>query len=191
MAKLTPTTISTQLYKGERVLLSGFDHDKDASVEATWTHDPDYMRQLYYTPMKPKTQAQIKQKYLDLEKKIEQDKDIFYFQVRLANTLELIGFCQIFNIMWTHRTCQFLLGIGSGQHRRQGLGSQVLDLAMSFAANELNMEKFSAAVPSYNIAAIHLFEKAHFELEARRREALLRDLQRWDILTYGRLDGAQ
>jgi len=99
----------------------------------------------------------------------------------------LIGFATIRWIEWTHGSGWVHLGIGDPQDWRKGIGSEVLDLLLQYAFNELNLYRLTATIPQYNPGALRLFEKAGFIEEVRRREALNRDGRHWDLLLFGLL----
>jgi RimJ/RimL family protein N-acetyltransferase len=58
-------------------------------------------------------------------------------------------------------------------------------MLLRYAFDELNLFRLTALIPEYNPPAIGLFSKMGFCEEVRRREALERDGQRWDLLQYG------
>ena len=83
------------------------------------------------------------------------------------------------------RWCSWqLVTAGTGVH---GYGTEALQMLMRYAFSELNLFRLAALVPEYNQAAIHLFQKAGFIEEVRRREALNRDGRRWDLIHLGLL----
>ena len=179
--------ISTQLYKGERISFTPIDHEKDSIVEAQWTHDPNFMRMMYLSPMKPINAAQVKKRYEEIEKGCEEGKDQYHFQIRLAKDSRLIGFCQINSIQWNHRNGDISMGIGDAAFRGQGYGTEALQMLVNFAFNEINLARLNAFVPEYNQPATRLLLGNGFTLEGKRRQAIFRDLKRWDMVNFGRL----
>jgi len=79
------------------------------------------------------------------------------------------------------------LGLGAPADRGQGYGSEVLALLLRYAFDECSLHRLSAIVPAYNLGAMRFFERHGFTLEVRRRQAIARDGQRWDMLQYGLL----
>jgi RimJ/RimL family protein N-acetyltransferase len=138
-------------------------------------------------PAYPNAVAQVKKKLEALEKRLEESKNMYYFHIRDRQDDRLIGFATIRWIEWTHGTGWLHLGIGDPKDWRKGIGSEVLDLLLQYAFNELNLYRLTAIIPEYNPGARRLFEKAGFMEEVRRRQALNRDGQRWDLLLYGLL----
>jgi len=178
-------SISTSLFRSSEIQLTAIDHDKDPAIEAVWTTDPGFARMVSTEPMKPISADQVKKKYEKIEKRFEEEKDLYYFQVRLNRDNRLIGFGLIENISWTNRTADLILGIGAAGDRRSGYGTKILEMLVQFSFQELNLRKLSATIPSYNPAAIALIQKAGFVQEACRREALQKDGTYWDELIFG------
>jgi RimJ/RimL family protein N-acetyltransferase len=58
---------------------------------------------------------------------------------------------------------------------------------LNYAFNELGLHRLSAMVTEDNSGATRFVERHGFQLEVRRRQAVLRDNQRWDMLLYGLL----
>lgn len=192
--------IDEQLFQGPRICLAPIDHEKDAEVEARWTHDASYLRLLSLKPALPASPAQIKKRYEAIEKEQEQERNLFYFTIRLRLTeadpaaeepsvaaQPLIGFARVYWIEWVNGNGYVQIGIGDSQNRQQGYGSEALRLLLRFAFGELNLHRLTAQVPEYNPAALRLFQKAGFVEEVRRRQALNRDGRRWDLLHLGLL----
>jgi RimJ/RimL family protein N-acetyltransferase len=194
-----PNELFTSLYDAQDIYLDAIDYDKDAPVEAAWTHDLDYLRLLSPDLARPLSQAQVKKKYEAIEKDADEHHNLFYFQIRrqprpvgdspsgetAGEAGRLVGFGRIYWIEWAHGSGQVQLGIGNPADRRQGFGSQALRLLLRHAFDELNLFRLTAPVPGYNLGAMKLLEKQGFVEEVRRRQSLLRDGQRWDMVLFG------
>lgn len=61
-------------------------------------------------------------------------------------------------------------------------------LLLRYAFAELNLYRLTALVPEYNQGAMQLFQKFGFVEEVRRRKALNRDGELWDLLAFGLLN---
>lgn len=188
---------STQLFEGELICLGPIDFDKDPEIEAQWTNDPEFMRMMYLEPALPKSAAQVKKQYESLEKNMEESKNQYHFAIRRRVAPEaseqesseqadrLVGCADLYWIEWSHGSGFIRLGIGDAKDRKQGYGTEALRLLLRYAFNELNLHRLTAVIPEYNEAALRLFQKAGFTEEVRRREAVNRDGQRWDLLHLG------
>jgi RimJ/RimL family protein N-acetyltransferase len=179
--------IQTQLFEGQDIRFGPIDHEKDAEVEAKWTHDSDFMRMLETMPARPMSAAMIRKQYEKLEKKIDEDKNLYHFMIRAKADDRLIGTADVHRIEWANSNGFLRLGIGAAEDRGKGYGTQALRMLLRFAFAELNLFRVSAVVPEYNEAAIALLKKFGFVQEVCRRKALERDGRRWDLYVFGLL----
>lgn len=183
-------SIQTPLFEGQRIRFTPFDYDKDPHIESQWTHNPAYLRMLSADIARPLAPQQIKKKYEEIEKEVDEKRKLFYFAIRTRseeNEQEerLIGFARLYWIEWSNGTGQIQLGIGEPKDWGRGYGSEAIRMLLRFAFDELNLFRLMAVIPEYNQAARHLFERAGFSEEVRRRQALQRDGRRWDMLHMG------
>lgn len=179
--------LQTQLFDAQDIRLGPIDHDVHAEIESRWTHDAEFMRLMELKPARPVSAAMLKKEYESIEKKMEEDKNLFYFTIRARDDDHLIGKAVIEWIDWTNGNGWIRLGIGSVEDRCKGYGTQALRLLLRYAFAELNLYRVTAMMGEYNNGAIRLFQKFGFVEEVRRREALDRDGRRWDLLTFGQL----
>jgi RimJ/RimL family protein N-acetyltransferase len=182
--------IHTSLFTGDQIVLAPIDHEKDAEVEAKWTHDPEYLRMLDTKPALPLSAAQVKKKYEKIEKDSEESKNLFHFTIRARPVDEndpgrLIGFVQLYWIEWNHGAGMVKLGIGDPNDRGKGYGTETLRLILRYVFAELNLNRLTAIIQEYNQPALRLFRKAGFVEEVCRRKALQRDGKVWDLLHLG------
>jgi RimJ/RimL family protein N-acetyltransferase len=180
-------TIQTPLFEARDIRLGPIDHEKDPVVESAWTQDSEFMRLMELKPVRPLAPAMVKKGYESLEKEIEEDKNLFYFTIRAREDDRLVGKAVLEWIDWTNGNGYLRLGIGTGQDRSRGLGSQAMELLLRFAFAELNLFRVTIVIPEYNQAALGLVRKFLFVEEVRRRQAILRDGRAWDLLVYGLL----
>jgi RimJ/RimL family protein N-acetyltransferase len=99
----------------------------------------------------------------------------------------LIGFARLQWVDWMHRVAPVFLGIGAPADRGQGYGQEALDLILRYGFDELGLHRVEAKFGGYNTGAARFFERNGFQLEVRRRQAVARDGQRWDMLQYALL----
>jgi RimJ/RimL family protein N-acetyltransferase len=180
-------SINSQLFESERIRLVEIDHEKDSEMEARWSHDAEYMRNIRSEPPRPLSVAQVKKKYENLDKEHNEGANFFLFSLRNKEDDRVVGFARIIWIEWTHGNGWLRLGIGDAKDRGKGLGREVLELLLRFAFQEINLYRLSAGVQEYNTQAIRLLERAGFVKEITRRQDLLWDGKRWDQYLYGLL----
>jgi len=179
--------ISESLFLAQDICLAPIDHEQDAEIESRWTHDAGYMRLISLSPALPQSVSQIKKRYEKTEKEQEEKRNLFYFTIRMRADDRLIGFARLYWIDWSNGGGFIELGIGDPGDRRHGYGAQTLRLLLRYAFDELNLYRLPALIPEYNPAAAHLFLRAGFAEEVRRRQALERGGRRWDMLHLGLL----
>ena len=179
--------IQTQLLEAQDIRFGPIDHEAHPAIESKWTHDAGFMRLMDFNPARPLSPAMVKKQYESIEKKMDEDKNLFYFTVRARPDDRLIGKAMLEWINWTNGNGWIWLGIGEVDSRRKGYGSQALTMLLRYAFAELSLFRVSAVLAEYNEPALHLFRKFGFVEETRRREALHRDDRRWDLLCYGLL----
>ena len=179
--------IATQLFEGQDIRFGPIDYEKDPEIESKWTHNAEFMRLYEFEPARPMSAAIVKKQYEKIEKRIEENKDIYHFMIRAKADDRLIGKAIIQRIEWTNGNCGIRVGIGSADDRRKGYGTQAMKMLLRFAFAELNLFRVTAYVPEYNEGAITLVKKFGFTEEVRRRQALERDGRRWDLLVLGLL----
>jgi RimJ/RimL family protein N-acetyltransferase len=180
-------SIATPLFQGNLIQLGPIDHEKDPEIVSRWTHDAGFMRMMYLAPARPQSPWLAKKKLEELQKSIEEDKNLFHFRIRAKEDDRLIGFAELNWISWANRLSFIRLGIGAAEDRRKGIGRETLRLLVRYAFAELNLYRLTAVIPEYNTPALALFTGFGFVEEVRIRQALNRDCRRWDLLHLGLL----
>ncbi|MBZ0284438.1 MAG: GNAT family N-acetyltransferase [Anaerolineae bacterium] len=170
----------TPLLVGPRVRLAPLS-SVDSSTIARWQTDNEYLRLLDSNPAFPKNESQI----AEWMREGQRGRENFLFGIRTLNEDFLIGFLELGEILWTHRTTWLAIGIGESDYRDVGYGHEAIGLALEFAFRELNLHRVQLTVFGYNLRAIALYEKLGFQREGTFREFLDRDNQRHDMYLYG------
>jgi RimJ/RimL family protein N-acetyltransferase len=180
--------IQTQLFEEKDIRFGPIDHETHPEIEAKWTHDAEFMRLMEIKPVRPLSPALVKKQYEAIEKEMDEEKNLFYFTIRAREDDRLIGKALIEYVDWTNGNGYIRFGIGEPESRGKGYGSQALKMLLRYAFGELNLFRVTAVVPAYNECAIHLCRKFGFVEEVRRRKALHRDGEFWDIVGFGLLN---
>lgn len=180
--------IQTQLFEAQDIRFGPIDHETHPAVESKWTHDAEFMRLYDLKPVRPLSPAMVKKQYEAIEKEMEEDRNLFYFTIRARDNDRLIGKALVEWIDWANGNGFIRLGIGAAEDRRKGYGSQALSMLLRYAFSELNLFRVTAVTPAYNDGAIHLFQKFGFVEEVRRRKAINRDGEFWDLVSFGLLN---
>ena len=180
--------IQTQLFEAKDVRFGPIDHETHPEIESKWTHDADFMRLMELKPVRPLSPAMVKKQYEAIEKEMDENKNLFYFTIRTREDDRFIGNALVEWVDWANGNGFIRLGIGAVEDRRKGYGSQALSMLLRYAFGELNLYRVTAVVPVYNEGAIHLFQKFGFMEEVRRRKAIHRDGEFWDLVSFGLLN---
>jgi len=178
--------IEQQLFEGKDIRLGPIDFEVDPAVESGWTHDLRYLRAIGRELARPLSQAMLKKKYEGIEKSME-ERSLIYYTIRHKQDGGLLGFIRLDWIEWTHGAATLKMGIGEANQRSKGYGSQALNLFLHIAFVELNLYRLGAQVGTDNPGALRFFERFGFVEEVRRRKALLRDGQTYDLIMLGLL----
>jgi len=180
--------IQTQLFEEKDVRFGPIDHETHPDIEAKWTHDAEFMRLMELKPVRPLSPAVVKKQYEAIEKEMEEEKNLFYFTIRAREDDRFLGKALVEWIDWANGNGFIRLGIGAPEDRRKGYGSQALTMLLRYSFGELNLYRVTAVVPAYNEGALHLFQRFGFVEEIRRRKAIHRDGEFWDIVSFGLLN---
>lgn len=167
------------LFRGKLVRLAAATPD-DAEIVARWGEDSQYLRQMDTDIAFPQPAEVI----LEDDKK-GRTSDCVPFRLRTISDNRLIGFVALYNIEWNNRSATLGIGIGDTAYQGKGYGSEALQLILRYAFHELNLNRVGLEVISYNERAVRSYEKAGFCHEGRKREAVLRNGEQYDLLVMG------
>lgn len=181
-------SLQTQLFEEKDVVFGPIDYETHPVVESKWTHDAEFMRLMEIKPIRPLSVEMVKKQYESIEKEMDEDKNLYYFTIQTRESNQFIGKAAIEWIDWANGNGFLRLGIGEAEYRNKGYGSQALKMLLRFAFNELNLYRVTAVVPAYNEGAIRLLRKFNFIEEVRRRKAIQRDAEEWDLISFGLLN---
>ena len=173
---------SSTLLRGSRVRLTALTQS-DLPTLVQWHQNPDFLRLFDALPACPKTEAALAQWIDDTNRAT----DTFLFAARSLDNDQLIGYVELDGILWPHRVSGISIAIGEAKQWGKGYGSEVMQLVLQFAFDELNLHRIQLTVFSYNERAIALYEKLGFQREGVHREHLQRDGKRYDMYLYGLL----
>ncbi|TKH42097.1 GNAT family N-acetyltransferase [Paenibacillus terrae] len=167
------------LFYGDRIKLAAV-REEDAETMFKWGEDADYLRNVDTDLALPYTLKQM-------ESEGSPSSNEVYFRLRTLEDDVLIGFVAIHGIEWNNRIGQLAVGIGNGDYRGKGYGTEAVRLILRYAFYELNLNRVGLDVIEYNEQAIRTYEKVGFQLEGRVRSAVLRDGNSYDRIMMGML----
>ncbi len=174
--------IPSKLLRGERVRLNTISED-DLQQIVRWDEDADFLRLYDAEPAIPKGQAKWKKL---LDESAESGLQ-YLFAIRLVEDDQLIGYCELSDILWSCGVAYLSIGIGNRDYWGKGYGTEAITLLVDFAFREMNLHRLQLTVFDYNTRAITAYEKLGFQREGNFREFGQRDGRRYDMYLYGLL----
>lgn len=99
----------------------------------------------------------------------------------------LVGDIQLTKIDWKNRTAEIEFGISKETDRGKGYASDACKTILKFAFEQLDLYRVSASTIEYNDAAIKVLERNGFKQEGKKKKAVFRSGERYDLLLYGLL----
>lgn len=178
-------SIDRSLYQGSLISLTSIDLEKDAEIISSWTHDVETMHLCDIQPVRPLSPWKLKKIFENLEKKAEDQRNLYLFAIRKLSDNRLIGVMKLDSIEFIHGAGKVKLVIGDSQDRHQGYGSEALRLVLHYAFSELNLHRLAAVIPDYNQTALEFLARSGFSEEVRQSQAINRFGQRWDLIFMG------
>ncbi len=168
------------LFTRDRIRLNAFGPE-DVPTLQRWYQDSEFVRLFESSPAAPRSEHQLR-RWIEDE---DRSRESFLFAIRTLDTDSLIGLVHLDYIQWSHGVSWLAIGIGEPAYRGYGYGYEAMTAALQFAFDEINLHRVQLTVFSYNIHAMHLYEKLGFKREGIFREAIHRDGQRHDMYLYG------
>ncbi len=170
--------LMNDLFTGKLVRLAAPASD-EKEVFARWSNDPEYLRNLDDDPARPR--------HADAFNLVDKDSEWqrFDFRIRTLADDTLIGFIELHEFSWNHKSAMLSVGIGEPAYRGKGYGSDAMRLILKYAFCELNLHRVGLTVFSYNTQAIRAYEKVGFVREGALRQAIHRDGRRYDLIIMG------
>lgn len=174
--------ISENMWRGERVRLSGFTKN-DAALFSRWYEDAGFLRLVDAPHARPRSEEEVLKWFEDWQK----SERTIPFAVRLIEDDSLIALVSLEGILWSHAVAWLGIGIGDREQWGKGYGREAMELVLRYGFNELNLHRIQLTVFQYNERAIALYEKLGFQREGVYREFMQRDGKRYDMYLYGLL----
>jgi RimJ/RimL family protein N-acetyltransferase len=114
-------------------------------------------------------------------------KDHHYAIIDKTND-ELIGTCGFVKTDHLNQTAEIGIFIGNKNYWNKGYGNEALILLLDYGFKALNLHSIGLMVYPFNKRAIKSYEKVGFKNMGKRREALKRGKETYDIIYMDILD---
>lgn len=113
--------------------------------------------------------------------------DDYAFAVVLKEHDEFMGCAGFKKPDFKNRNAEFYILIGERKHRRQGFGSEAMNILLDYGFLELNFHRVWGGTNSFNQAALNFYQAFGFIEEGRLRQQLWRQGQWHDVIHIGLL----
>ena len=171
------------ILKGSLIRLAAVDHEELAKAYAAWNQDTELTR-LMDTRARLHSIKAIKE-FFEKET-LEPSPASHYFSIRALDDDRLLGDIN-FDVInsWGSRDAFVGIGIGSRADWGRGYGTDAMRLIVQYGFIELNLQRVSLALHSYNDRALKSYKKVGFKVEGTLRQDTLREGRRTDGIFMG------
>jgi RimJ/RimL family protein N-acetyltransferase len=164
MARTSATDRRLQMPVGRSIRLTPL-RSTDADMMFGWINERDTV--LFNAPYRPISEIHHRTWF----EAIQRDRDAVIFGIRALPDERLVGYCQLVNIHWVHRSAELRIRLGEEQDRGHGYGTDAVRMLVDFAFRDLNLRRVVAHVFASNPRAERIYEKVGFGREGVLRRA--------------------
>ena len=169
------------IFRGELVRLTVESPETIAKAQTRWFRDSELLRLAESDPAYMWSEKNRKEW---VEKQDGQDANNFRFAIRALSDDRLIGEVSI-HPQWVDADAWIGIGLGERDYWGRGIGTDAMRLIVQYGFIELNLQRVSLALHSYNERALKSYEKVGFKVEGTLRQDTLREGQRSDGIFMG------
>lgn len=116
------------------------------------------------------------------------NSDRIDFLIFLKKSNELLGEVVLNEIDSINRCANIRIGIQGTQHRGKGYGTEAIIQMLRYGFNTINLHRIDLTVFTFNLRAIHVYEKIGFKREGLHRDTLYLDGKFHDMITMAILE---
>lgn len=165
---------------GERILLRPLVIGDIEGPYLAWLNDPEIVKYNSHGRF-PKTRNKLTT-YIN---EIEKSQNVLVLAVVDKENNKHIGNISLQNINWIDRNAEIAFLLGEKEYQGKGIMLEAGKILINHAFKALNLHRVYCGTSSENIGMQKLAEKLGMKLEGRRKEALFKDANYFDILEYG------
>jgi RimJ/RimL family protein N-acetyltransferase len=170
------------IFRGELVRLAVESPETIAKAQTRWLRDSELLRLAESDPAQMWSEKKRKEW---AEKQMEKDgNNNFRFSIRTLSDDLLIGEISI-HPQWVDADAWVGIGLGERDYWGRGYGTDAMRLIVQYGFIELNLQRVSLALHSYNDRALKSYEKVGFKVEGTLRQDTLREGRRTDGIFMG------
>lgn len=176
---------STQLFESEHLILTAYDPEKDAAIEAGFTRNLDYAWSLDPDGIPhPLTTFEVKKMREEALKESEEKENCIYFAIRSKEGDRFLGSVVFPWILWNNQNAAFRVTFGEEADEALYF-DEALIMTLRYAIEELGLVHTHTWLGAHDETCIQRFLKAGLAVEVRQRQMLYRQGHLWDLLAMG------
>lgn len=176
---------ATQLFESEHLIVTAYDPEKDAIIEAGFTHNLDYAWAMDMDGVPhPLTAFEIKKKREEALKQSEEKENSYCYAIRTKTDERFLGVLIFPWISWSNRSAGFSLNLGEVTDDDLYF-DEALHITLRYAFEELDLHHTHAWLGSHDETRLSRFLKAGMTVEVRQRQNFYRRGHLWDLLSVG------
>jgi RimJ/RimL family protein N-acetyltransferase len=124
-------------------------------------NDPE-MR-AFLGPYIPQSRAQEAEWIEGVERR-RKNQEAFFFVIERIKDNAFLGTLSVHNIDWIARSARMGIVIHEKKNWGKGYGTEAFGLLIEYCWNHLNLRRLELSVHTFNVRAVHVYEKLGFKL---------------------------
>ena len=172
------------MLRGSKVLLRPIKRS-DVPLFLKWFNDREVTQYLaMYLPMTEMGEEKWMQ---DLATTRANSTALFVIEAFSIDATQPIGSISLNELNPKDRGATFGIAIGDKEYWGQGCGTEAARLLVKYGFEQLNLHRICSAVYSFNERSQRMHKRMGFIEEGRRRKAIFKNGQYWDVVEFGML----
>jgi len=102
-----------------------------------------------------------------------------------------IGICGLVQIDEDNKNAKVAIIIGNTKNHSKGIGTESLNLLLSYGFNKLKIHRIDAEVIEYNKKSLNFFKKLGFKQEAVMRDYIFRNGKWWNLFIFSKMSSVK
>ncbi len=175
----------TQLFESEHLILTWYDLDQDAAIEAGFTRNLDYAWRMDVDSIAhPLTTFEMKKKREEALKKSEENGSSFCYSLRSKEDNRFLGVVVLPWVSWVNRDAYFYLAVGDEKDEDRYF-EEAMHITLRYIFEELGLYHTQTWLGSHDEVRTVRYKRAGMVVEVCQRQMVYRQGRLWDRLSMG------
>ena len=166
---LVYSLLVSKVIEGKRVRLRSFELSDLDEIMKHWNNVE--LRNLLGSADRGPVARNEEEEWIKNTWKQRQERKAFTFAIETNSDRKLIGGTGLFDIDWTNRSAMAGISIYNPEYWGKGYGQESMNLLLSFAFQNLNLNRVELSTFDFNKRAQKCYQKAGFKEIGRKRKA--------------------